>query len=264
VNVYLDAEILARGFSGAQSAFGEADYAQFCHVRWHLVRRLLRAGYDAIILDPDLIYLSDPWAFIEHRAPGNCTFMSANELQEPMNYDLIAARGGLQAHRPGVKHLFATEPVFWNAGQLILSSDPASGTLAWVDEFIEYLAADPAHDDQHHLNEYLARYFDLTPSAPDRSVGTEIAEAVLKAQCFTYRRRSPAAVPGGEAIKKNDRPQTISAFVLHNRVFVAYPDYTIARIYRQDMLLPAVIHYNFVNTLTEKIGNVRGRSTQAL
>ena len=81
----VDKATLAQGSAPEQSRFREPAYNRLTVHKWKLALRLLRGGYDAFILDPDLVFLRDPIGFIEIWAPRN---------NAPLFLPLTAARSG--------------------------------------------------------------------------------------------------------------------------------------------------------------------------
>lgn len=243
LNVLADGEVLGMGFESGQTSFRQDSYNRLTLLKWQTAARLLQLGYDAMVLDPDLVFLRDPFAYMEQYAPGNCSMTSASENGEPWSYRYIAERNGF--HAPG-KPQRTYLPICWNTGQSMFSAGNPD-TLVAIDEFIRYAQAHLAlpennYDDQYWWNNYLYDMYDLQPG---------MADALLEGRCVDFVRNARVA-NGSETPAAFPRPRAFTTYPFHNRLFVSRLDWN-DRTHHDTMLMPISIHYNWASNILGKI-----------
>ena len=254
-----DTEILARRAQPQQFSFREHSYNQLTLLKWVVVRRLLALGFDAMVLDPDLFFLRDPFAFIELNAP-NCSIISATEgggnhisAWDTWDYAKIESAASLSPDFP-VAH--------WNTGQTIFRADPEM--IAVIDEYLPWAIAciDGGNelDDQRYWNVYLATFYTVKPRAAGRSVGTEVADSLTRGNCISLQRSTQKLTTLRSSGKfdspRSDMPApqalTLCVFPLHHALFLHRISME-QELFRSILLPPIVIHYNYVESLAEKM-----------
>jgi len=141
VNVLRDDALLRLGLPAAAGAFHSGAFNALSVARWAVARRALAGGADVWVMDPDLVYLADPFAFMAAFAP-DCGYVGAVDTLRPFGYDAAAAGGGRSVDYGFVK---SAHVVNWNVGQTLFRAGDAQ-LLAALDEFLA-LAADRRGED---------------------------------------------------------------------------------------------------------------------
>ena len=119
-HVLADPAILQQGAVDRKTVFHELEYNKLCQHKWRLAADLLELGFDGFLMDPDLVFLRDPFAVIDVFAPSNCSFVAAIDTMLPMSYESTVAAGGFaEFHRPVTE---PSRPIYWNTGQCLMSS----------------------------------------------------------------------------------------------------------------------------------------------
>ena len=262
-----DEATLLRGLSPLQSGFRQQSYNRLTLLKWWFALRLLREGYDAFILDPDLVFLRDPIAYFETWAPSNCSIVSATESGQPWVHNAIAVTGvvGEQIGFPDKLHKVAV----WNTGQTYLTAGKALESA--IEEFIGWaessMIAGNERDDQFYFHQYMGNFY--TPR-PD-SIGNALADSVLIGEGVLLSRNDRRATIlralGSEdaprfefdEAKPNDilpASRDLCLFPLHNKFFLSQIEWG-KRVHFDTMMTPCTIHYNYITTLGEKESKMR-------
>ena len=249
-----DDAILSHGISAQQSGFRESAYNRLTLLKWLFALRLLREGYDALILDPDLVFLRDPIAFVETWAPSNCSIISATESGQAWYYDAIVGTGqvGEQIGFPEVYHKVAV----WNTGLTFLSfgKDLEDAIVEFLSFAESSMVAGNERDDQFFFQQYLGFFY----GPPSLNVGKSVANSVISGNGVLVSRNSRRITTlrseGFDVSTATDpipRRINLTLFPLHNKFFMSQVEW-MKRTHFSTMLHPCSVHYNFISTLGEK------------
>lgn len=292
IHVLAEPSILQSGAVDRKTTFHEVAYNKLCQHKWRLAADVLELGFDAFLLDPDLVFLRDPFAFLYTFAPNNCSFTAAFDTMRPVDYETTVADGGFKEF---VKTIVGDAPFYWNTGQCIMSSADLNmkralqeflrlwdegdtvETMADQDVFVaRYINSNLlvptltpclSFPTTPRMHKYLNTYWEVLPDASrlDAPRGLTIAEAMLAPRCIVLGRRAlPLQVTGAPP----PAPLALSTWPLSNWFFYSRYSFTgfdnawntgqrLISVPHATLMMPCVVHYNWVGTLAAKVPLMR-------
>jgi hypothetical protein len=249
----LDLPKMRSRFGPAESAFRESKYNEMALAKWELAAGFQEAGYDVLVIDPDVVLLRSPIGFFETLPLCDAYFHLDTKTE--FDEDAFRRAGGYAKSDEGVTN-------FFNTGFMLLRG--SEGGRRMVKSFVEFAkgyygenAGERALDDQNvfvHWVEEMYRY-----DAGSGVADGEYAAGRLKCnECVEYMRRERAGLRAGRTREGQREGQIagpraeFSIYPLTPAIFPNRPIYEETEQHKKVNMLPFMVHVNWIQGLEKK------------
>lgn len=166
-------------FEPGGTSFRTKAYNDIVKHKWTLLRRVLGLGFNALLLDVDVIVLRNPFGYLAD-LPACDLLATVDTLPDQ------GITNGSNPHRwAGGSQRYNTAWI--NTGVILWRATPTARAL--IDDFIAYKPAEQGMDDQHEWNAFL----NVQPATPQARVNLPFLE--LASQCGVWGNLSVQILP---------------------------------------------------------------------
>jgi Nucleotide-diphospho-sugar transferase len=237
----LDMPDIRARFSPLESTFRQGQYNQMALTKWELAEGFQLAGYDVLVIDPDIVLLRSPIGFFE-TLPLCDSYFHLDTNQE-FDENSFRQYGGYAKSDESVTN-------FFNTGFMLLRSTGRAITL--VKDSLKFardyynVNPDELHvDDQNVFDHWIQDYYGY--NALGLSDGDYASSRTLSNQCFEYSKRPTKEmnpIPGAAV--------EFSIYPLTPAIFPNRPIYQEVAQHKRVNMLPFMMHANWLVGLANK------------